>query len=385
MEWVDTLNKIPIKSWCKEPDENAYEQAKHAANLPFAFRHVALMSDCHLGYGVPIGSVIATVGAILPYAVGSDISCGMTVVKTDCTRRIRKKTIKKILSKLREVIPVGRHHHSTNQEWDGFDNAPDIQVVQQQLNSARKQLGSLGSNNHFCELQKSNDNHIYLMLHSGSRNFGYRIAGAYHKKAKMLCERWHSDIPHPDLAFLPIETKEAKEYFVAMNYAMEFARASRALMMKRFMSIVEETLKCGFLMTPLDVNHNFARWENHFGKNVIVHRKGATSAREGEMGIIPGSSGTKSYIVRGLGGRESFTSCSHGAGRSMGRKQAQRELNLSQQVELLDKQNIVHSIRNASDLDEAPGAYKPISEVMAAQEDLVKIVVELSPLGVMKG
>ena len=222
------------------------------------------------------------------------------------------------------------------------------------------------------------------MLHSGSRNFGYKIAKTYHEKAKQLCERWFSDIPHPDLAFLPIETPEAKEYFEAMNYAMLFAKASRALMMFRFKSIVADILKCEFL-DEFDVHHNFARWESHFKQNVIVHRKGAISAKEGELGIIPGSQGTKSYITRGLGNRESFTSCSHGAGRTMGRKQAQIELSLDQQKGILDKKNIVHSIRNVSDLDEAPGAYKPIDEVMDAQKDLVEIIVELTPLGVMKG
>lgn len=384
MEFVDDTTRIPIKSWCATPEANAYEQARHAANLPFAFHSFPIMADTHLGFGVPIGSVLATCGVVIPFAVGSDISCGMNAVKTDCMRKIRKSTVKKILSKLREVIPVGFDHHSTDQEWEGFKDAPDVQIVREQLSSARRQLGTLGSGNHFIEIQRSSDGHIWLMIHSGSRNFGYRIAETYHRKAKKLCGRWFSDIPTPDLSFLPIESREAKEYFEAMNFAMSFARASRSLMMTRFTEIVDEILGCNFLEVH-DVHHNFARWENHFGKNVIVHRKGATSAKEGEVGIIPGSQGTKSYIVEGLGNRESFMSCSHGAGRTMGRNQARRELDFDREKEILDKQNIVHSIRNVSDLDEASGAYKDIETVMASQADLVDIKVELTPLGVMKG
>jgi tRNA-splicing ligase RtcB len=222
------------------------------------------------------------------------------------------------------------------------------------------------------------------MLHSGSRNFGLKIARVYHEKAKKLCMRWYSNIPDPDLSFLPTETQEAEEYFNAMEFALAFAEENRRVMMKEIMVAVEKCFPLVQFKQHIDVHHNYARWENHYGQNVIVHRKGAISARAGELGIVPGSQGTKSYIVRGLGNPESFMSCSHGAGRRMGRKQAQRELSLEDEKRKLDEQGIIHAIRSVEDLDEAAGAYKDISVVMENQADLVEVLVELSPLAVIK-
>jgi tRNA-splicing ligase RtcB (3'-phosphate/5'-hydroxy nucleic acid ligase) len=264
--------------------------------------------------------------------------------------------------------------------------APDIQVIQQQLSSAKKQLGTLGGGNHFIELQKGTDDFIWIMIHSGSRNFGLKIAHVYHSIAGVLCNRWYSDLPDKDLAFLPIEAPEAKEYLNAMFYAVKFASVNRRHMLDTVMDIMREDLAYSLsFQIPFDVSHNYAAWENHFGENVLVHRKGATRARDGELGIIPGSQGTHSYIVRGRGNPDSFESCSHGAGRKLGRGVARRTLDLTAEQKRLDYQGIVHSVRNVDDLDEAAGAYKDIDLVMRLQADLVDIVEVLSPLGVIKG
>jgi tRNA-splicing ligase RtcB len=286
------------------------------------------------------------------------------------------------MGKIREVIPLGFDHQKTDQAWEGFNNAPDIQIIQQELNSSRKQLGTLGGGNHFIEIQKGNDGHVWIMLHSGSRNFGLKTAGVYHKKAQALCERWQSDIPDKDLAFLPIETSEGKEYFEAMNYCLEFAKANRQLMMDNITAIFYRFMNAD-IIESININHNYARLEHHFGKNVMVHRKGATLATVDTTGIIPGSMGTKSYIVKGLGNPDSFTSCSHGAGRRMGRKEAERSLNLEDEQKKMG--SVIHGLRTAKDLDESPGAYKDINVVMENQKDLVSILVELKPLASIKG
>lgn len=385
---VISTEKIPIKMWLNTIEDGALEQAKNLANLSFAFKHIALMPDAHQGYGMPIGGVLATNGVVIPNAVGVDIGCGMCAVHTSL-KSIEKDTLKKIMGKIRDTIPVGRNHHKESQIWNGFDSSPDIPVIQNELASAKNQLGTLGGGNHFIEIQRGSDGFIWIMIHSGSRNFGYKIAKEYNRIAQKLCQRWYSNIPpikgEDGLAFLPLETKEAEEYISAMNFALEFAKQNRLHMIEAVKNCFAEFCCDVSFGGVINIHHNYAVWENHFGQNVVVHRKGATSAREGNIGIIPGSQGTKSYIVRGKGNPESFMSCSHGAGRKMGRKEAQRKLNLEDEKRVLDFQGIVHSIRNISDLDEASGAYKDIVEVMENQKDLVDIVCELSPLGVIKG
>lgn len=257
-----------------------------------------------------------------------------------------------------------------------------------------KQLASLGGGNHFCEIQKGDDGHIWIMIHSGSRNLGKQVADHYNKIAIDLNKKWHSSVPKEwQLAFLPIDSEEGQDYINEMNYAVEFALANRKLMMNRVKDIFwnefnknRPTLKLECMFEPMiNIAHNYASMENHFGENVMVHRKGATLASDKTVGIIPGSQGTKSYIVRGKGNPESFNSCSHGAGRKMGRKEAQRTLNMDEEIKKLDTQGIIHAIRGEKDLDEAPGAYKDISTVMKNQSDLVEILVELTPLAVIKG
>jgi len=381
---VTTDGKIPIKIWCDDLEDGALQQAINLSNLPFAYKHIAIMADAHRGYGMPIGGVLATDGVVVPFGVGSDIGCGMIATRTSITE-IDTDQIKQTMGKIREVVPVGFNHHTYAQPWKGFGNAPDIKVVQDEWISARKQLGTLGGGNHFIEIQRGSDGFVWIMVHSGSRNFGYKIAKEYHDKAKKMCERWYSDIPDAELSFLPMDTPEGKEYFEAMTYALQFSCANRKLILDRAVECLASVVEGTVTDSEVNIHHNYAAWENHFGKNVIVHRKGATLAREGTHGIIPGSQGTKSYLVTGKGNPQSFNSCSHGAGRKMGRKQAKRELNLEDEIRLLDDQGIVHGIRDVKDLDEAAGAYKDIDVVMANQADLVDIVTELTPLGVIKG
>jgi len=379
--------KVPIKSWCDNPEEGALEQAKNLASLPFIFKQVCLMPDTHQGYGMPIGGVIACIHAIIPNAVGVDIGCGMCAVKTSATE-ITTEQIKEIFGYIRELVPLGFNHRTENQEWEGFNEVPNILIIKQELESAKKQLGTLGGGNHFIEIQKGSDGFIWLMVHSGSRNFGYKIAKEYNKKAQELCKMWYSNIPpfkgEDGLAFLPIGSKEAKEYLEAMNFALKFAYADRKRMMNDICSSVYKVLGCTW-EPEINIHHNYVAIENHFGRNVWVHRKGATSAREGEFGIIPGSQGTSSYIVIGKGNRESFTSCSHGAGRTMSRGKARATLDLKEEIEQMDLKGIVHGLRTTKELDEASGAYKDIDLVMEEQKDLVDIAVKLTPLGVIKG
>jgi len=389
MQQVISTEKLPIKLWLDDIEPGALAQARNLANLPFIFKHVALMPDAHEGYGMPIGGVLATNGVVIPNAVGVDIGCGMCALKTNLPD-ITTETIKQIMIGIRELVPLGFDHHESRQDETLMPSKANIienGVVERQFLAALKQIGTLGGGNHFIEIQKGSDGHIWIMIHSGSRNIGLKVAEHYNKVAKRLNEMWFSSVDaSKDLAYLPIETYEAKNYMKEMQYCVDFAFANRKLMMDNILSVFAKILGSDFAALDLiNIAHNYARWENHYGKNVLVHRKGATSAREGETGIIPGSQGTKSYIVKGLGNQESFTSCSHGAGRKMGRKQAMRELDLEAEIARLDEQGIVHAIRTVRDLDEAPGAYKSIDVVMENQKDLVEILVELTPLAVIKG
>jgi tRNA-splicing ligase RtcB (3'-phosphate/5'-hydroxy nucleic acid ligase) len=382
---VITSERLPIKSWCMNPEEGALEQARNLANLPFAFHHIALMPDTHQGYGMPIGGVLATENVIIPNAVGVDIGCGMCFCNTGIdVLSLPKEQLKEIMGLIRKDIPVGMNHHDINKEWRGFDINSNCPVIQKELSSARKQLGTLGGGNHFIEFQVNENTELCVMIHSGSRNIGLKIAKHYNDLAQELNKKWYSGVPK-DLAFLPMDSIEGQQYYESMLYALEFAKESRYHMMSACLSSISQVLNTTITHIILDVHHNYAAMENHFGKNVMVHRKGATRAREGELGIIPGSQGTCSYIVEGLGNKESFMSCSHGAGRRMSRTQAEKTLVLEDEIKRLDDLGVVHAIRTQSDLDEAPSAYKDINVVMEEQKDLVKIVHELYTLGVIKG
>lgn len=386
MKQVISTEKKPIKLWLDNMEENALAQAKNLANLPFTYKHVPIMPDSHAGYGMPIGSILATKDVVIPNAVGVDIGCGMCALRTEVTE-ITTEEIKAALGIAREKIPLGFNWHNEAQDESLMPEGHEaLEQVSRGYAKVLKQIGTLGGGNHFVELQKGSDGFVWIMIHSGSRNLGHKVASWYNKAAIRLNERYHSVVTKKmELAFLPIETPEATNYLAEMHYCVEFALANRKLMMTRMVESLKEVLGEFGHDEIINKSHNFAAWEHHFGSNVLVHRKGATKASAGELGMIPGSQGTSSYIVKGLGNPDSFTSCSHGAGRTMGRKQAQRELDLEAEVAALDAKGVVHGIRHAKDLDEAPSAYKNIDEVMQNQTDLAEIVVELKPLGVLKG
>jgi tRNA-splicing ligase RtcB (3'-phosphate/5'-hydroxy nucleic acid ligase) len=381
--------RIPIKMWLSDIEEGALQQALNIANLPFAFHHVALMPDCHQGFGMPIGGVLALDSVIIPNAVGVDIGCGMCAVQTTVTD-ISVPELKEIMNEIRGQVPLGFKHHSKAQDeklMPSNDDPNELPVVSREYNSATFQLGTLGGGNHFIEIQRSQEGQVWIMIHSGSRNIGKQVADHYNRLATKLNEEGKSPVPRSaQLAYLPVDSAEGKMYLREMQYCVDFAFANRKHMMERILDIFASKFKRSFNAFPMiNIAHNYAAKESHFGRELFVHRKGATLADKNTTGIIPGSQGTQSYIVKGKGNPESFNSCSHGAGRVMGRKQAQRTLDLKEEIRKLEKKGIVHAVRTVKDLDEASGAYKDINIVMKNQEDLVDILVELTPLAVVKG
>jgi len=376
--------RIPIKLWVDEMEQGALQQAKNLANLPVAYHHIAIMPDTHQGYGMPIGGILATENAIIPNAVGVDIGCGMCSLKTD-RQNIDLDNLKKVMGIIRKTVPTGFDHHKDKQDekWMPELNGK-LKIVEQEYESALKQVGTLGGGNHFIEIQKGSDGFIWIMIHSGSRNIGYTTAKHYNQKANKRSENRNGN-ETKDLAWFDEEMDEFNDYINEMNYCIEFALNNRKLMMERVKSAITDVLGDVEFSDFINKPHNFASRENHFGKDVIIHRKGATRAREGELGMIPGSQGAPSYIVKGKGNKDAFESCSHGAGRVMSRNEAKRTLSVAEQAKPLDEKGILHAIRHKSDLDEAPGSYKDIREVMSNQTDLIDIVIELQPMAVIKG
>lgn len=380
--------RVPLKVWQKQGavDNNCIEQMTRLTTLPFVGHHIALMPDAHLGIGASIGSVAPLKNVIIPSLIGVDIGCGVCSLQTDIKDFDRESLIK-VLKIIRELVPVGFNRHKSAMPENLMPKIENITYeVAKHYNAARSYIGTLGGGNHFIELQKNSKNELCIMIHSGSRNLGKQIADFYNKAAKSLNEKYFSSVPlNWDLAFFPLDDELGKLYLAEMDYCVEFALANRMAMM----DVCREALLSvfqGFGEKPLvNIAHNYAEMENHFGQNVMVHRKGATLAREGFIGLIPGSQGTKSYMVRGKGNKESFMSCSHGAGRKMGRKVAQKTLDLDAEKRKLEEMGVIHAIRNEKDLDEAPGSYKDIDLVMKEQSDLVDIVEEFTPLAVIKG
>lgn len=386
-----------IKMWLRDIEEGAMQQIKNIANLPFVYRWVAVMPDSHQGYGMPIGGVVALRNIISPNMVGVDIGCGMCAVKTDIlVEGMNEEVFKNILGKIRNVVPVGFAHHNEKQDVDlmpsnteGVDMLKAMPVVYNEYENALKQLGTLGGGNHFIELQKDKDGYLWIMIHSGSRNLGKKVCDYYNEKAVELAKKWYiPNVVEQDLAYLPVDTDEGQAYIKEMQYCIDFAFANRRLMMDRVLECVRNVFG-QFAQDPMiNIAHNYASLENHMGANVWVHRKGAISARKDEVGIIPGSMGTKSYIVKGLGNPLSFMSCSHGAGRVMSRSKASETITEEEANEAM--KGVIYgrwgkTRKGELDFGEAPQAYKDISEVMRNQRDLVEIVTELRPLAVVKG
>lgn len=388
---IKEINGVTVKNWANSLDEHAMQEVENLCQLPFIYHHIVLMPDAHGGKGMPIGGVLATKGVVVPNAVGVDIGCGMCAVKTSINiSELSPEILRKgILRGIRKRIPLGREHHKKVQDEKympkGFDTDSMI-VVKRQIISAQKQIGTLGGGNHFIELQKDEDNNMWIMIHSGSRNLGKQVGEYYNDKAASLNKKWYSSVsPELNLPFLPVKTDEFRQYWSEMEYCVAFALANRSLMMERIQEAILDVLPNAEFESMINIPHNYAAWEEHFGEHCIIHRKGATLATKNLIGIIPGSQGTCSYITEGLGNPESFNSCSHGAGRKLSRTAARNELSLEEEVARLEKMGVVHSVRYKIDLDEATGAYKDIDEVMNAQSDLVKIKTKLSPIAVIKG
>ena len=388
---VKLINDRPVKIWTDYVEASAMVQIENLARLPFMYHHLAVMPDVHTGMGMPIGGVLACVDAVIPNAVGVDIGCGMCAVKTS----IKTADIdylefrKRVLSKVREIIPLGMSHHKQPQDESLMPTGYDVDlmwVVKEQYQSALRQLGTLGGGNHFIEFQRDEEDNLWIMIHSGSRNLGKMVGDYYNKKAMALNKKWHSEVdPSMRLAFLPFHSPEFGEYWREMQYCIDFALCNRRLMMSRIQDVLESVFPEIEFEPMINIAHNYAAWETHFGKNVVVHRKGATFAGKGTIGIIPGSQGTASYIVEGLGNPESFNSCSHGAGRVLSRTAAINQLDMETEVQRLNERGIIHAIRNKSDLQEAPSAYKDIDEVINNQLDLIAVKTRLLPIAVIKG
>ena len=406
---------VPMKSWCENCEEGAVKQAANLAQHPAVFDHVALMPDAHQGYGMPIGGVIACDNAVIPAAVGVDIGCGMIATETDIpAERFADMSFRRAFQeKLKVRIPVGEGvSHKTTQEWEGFEEYTANNGMRSNLWPSkldRMNLGTLGGGNHFIELQKTTpmaegdgaagvralpgESRVWLMIHSGSRNLGKRIEEHYHKIAERLCTRFRVPLKDPNLAFLPIEEQDGHDYFTDMLFALRYAKENRRRMMEAMRETVAEFVpEVNFLRT-IDIHHNYAACEEHFGKKVFVHRKGATSAKLDEIGIIPGSMGTASYIVRGLGNPDSFMSCSHGAGRRMSRIAASTNLTVEECDKAMDgivcerwhKYKGFGKAKGRLDLSEAPQAYKDIETVIDSERDLIEPLVRLVPLASLKG
>lgn len=388
---VKIINNRPVKIWTNDVEETAMRQIENLTTLPFLHHHLAIMPDVHAGMGMPIGGVLACDGAVIPNAVGVDIGCGMCAVKTnwkieDLPAHVIRK---EIMKRIRERIPLGMDHHKEAQDAKYLPQGHDIdkmEIVKRRQTSILHEVGTLGGGNHFIELQKDEDGYLWIMIHSGSRNLGKQVGDYYNKIAASLNNKWHSVVsPEIRLPFLPHGTREFEAYWNEMTYCIDFALCNRKLMMERIEEVIADSLK-GIEFEPMiNIAHNYAAFEHHFGKDVIVHRKGATLAREGVIGIIPDSQGTASYIVEGLGNPDSFCSCSHGAGRVLSRTAAIKTLDMKAEVKNLEAKGIIHAIRCQDDMQEASGAYKDIEEVIANESDLVKVKTKLLPIAVIKG
>lgn len=364
-------------------DQAALEQIHNLAKLPDIFRWIAVMPDVHPGFGMPIGGVLATRETIIPNAVGVDIGCGVLALQTNLNREQVRPRVKQILQQFLRTIPVGfkkRSHPLPSRIWH---QVPQEEVLERELAKAQLQLGTLGGGNHFIELQYDENDWVWLMLHSGSRNLGKQVADHYDKAARRNRSQLKDSFP-PGLAWLELGSHEGENYFRAMEFCVSFAAENRRLMAKLCTDILDHSFPGLQQQQQVEAIHNYAAREEHYGTTVVVHRKGAVLAR-GKV-AIPGSMGTASYIGKGLENPMSFHSCAHGAGRVLGRKEAKRTLNREDVMRDLASRDItlVTPDKGAA-VEEASAAYKDIEAVMDYQQDLVQPLIRLIPMGVVKG
>lgn len=397
---------VPIKHWTRgvQLEHRAHDQLCNIATLPFIYKHIAAMPDVHWGQGATIGSVIPTKGAIIPAAVGVDIGCGMLAQKTNLTANDLPDNLLAVRSAIEAAVPHGRTDNGGKNDRGAWGNIPDIvrglwrekysdnykKLVEKHpkvkaFNTVRH-LGTLGTGNHFIEVCLDETDSVWIMLHSGSRGMGNRIGMYFIQQAKKDMERWFINLPDKDLAYITEGSKLFGDYVEAVHFAQSFAKDNRFIMMVNILNALAEIFGEDFYedieTMAVNCHHNYIAKEQHFGSNVWITRKGAVRAREGDLGIIPGSMGVKSYIVRGKGNPESFHSCSHGAGRRMSRTEAKRTFTLEDHATATEG---VECRKDAGVIDETPGAYKDIDAVMAAQSDLVEIIHTLKQVVCVKG
>lgn len=394
-----------IKAWIDgvTVEEQARKQLDNIAAMPFIHKHVAIMPDCHWGMGATVGSVIPTLGAIIPAAVGVDIGCGMMALRTTLTANDLPDTLLGIRTEIEKRVPHGRTDNGGVNDrgaWGElqvdtsdllFCELSEIAKKHPKIESAAKRApfhaGTLGTGNHFIEICLDEDNQVWIMLHSGSRGIGNRIGSYFIELAKNDMRRWFINLPDENLSYFPEGTEHFADYMKAVAWAQRFARFNRELMMRATLEAIRAVITKEFDTDSVAVNchHNYVAHEKHMGATVMLTRKGAVSAKEGELGIIPGSMGAKSFIVRGKGGAagvQAFFSCSHGAGRSMSRTQAKKQFTLDDHIKATEG---VECRKDAEVIDETPMAYKDIDAVMAAQSDLVEIVHTLKQVVCVKG
>jgi tRNA-splicing ligase RtcB len=401
---IESGRGVPIKAWTRgvplEPE--AEQQLRNVASLPIVYKWVAAMPDVHWGMGATIGSVIPTKGAIIPAAVGVDIGCGMMAVQTTLNARDLPDSLRTIRSTIEQAVPHGRTNNGQKHDRGAWWNIPqhhlkewgrlkptydEILVKHPKLNRGNdvSHLGTLGTGNHFIEVCLDTQESVWLMLHSGSRGVGNRIGTYFIELAKRDMRKWMRNLPDVNLSYLKEGTESFDDYVQAVQWAQDFAMTNRRLMMDNLVQAIRESGEVPPFETTHEVvncHHNYVTVESHYGQEVWVTRKGAVRARTGDMGIIPGSMGTRSYIVRGKGNPESFHSCSHGAGRAMSRGEAKRRFTIADHVQATKG---VECRKDKDVIDETPGAYKPIDAVMQAQNDLVEIVHTLRQVVCVKG
>ena len=394
-----------IKAWIDGVgvEDQARKQLDNIAGLPFIHKHVAIMPDVHWGMGATVGSVIPTKGAIVPAAVGVDIGCGMMAVRTSLTASDLPDNLHGLRTAIEERVPHGRtdnggpndrgawgevssaRHARFKPLWDPLSKIADRHPkIERAAMRAASHMGTLGTGNHFIEICLDEEQRVWIMLHSGSRGIGNKIGSYFIERAKEDMRRWFINLPDQDLAYIPQGSELFGDYMGALNWAQKFARLNREVMMDAAIEALQSVITKPFACDCEAVNchHNYVSTERHYGADVLVTRKGAVSAKEGELGIIPGSMGAKSFIVRGKGNRESFCSCSHGAGRAMSRTEAKKRFTIEDHIAAMGG---VEARTDADVIDETPAAYKDIDAVMAAQSDLVDIVHTLKQVVCVKG